>query len=824
MKPNKFALCALIALLTAPLSAPLLAQHGGTVPSFEAIAASQSEIRLYWLPAKAAQGYTLYRDNVVIAQVLASQREYLDTGLASNSQHVYKIVAHTGRISTYTERTFPVIPISEDNSLPQLEYDVVVVQASSSGVSAAYEASRRGLRVALVEPTLRLGGMPVNGLCSSDIRRDEHTSGFFGKLRERVREIYKAEGRAADGARYEPHISHQAMKSILYENPTLTVFRKWRLYSVHTKQSERDASRKVVVAATFEESDGNGASTGRRILMKAKVFIDATDCGDLAAFAGAPYRLGREARTHAEPHAGVIYYERSTRMALPGSTGEADKRIQAYSYLLVVKDFGKTADKTLPKPPNYHKEEFDYPGLPDWRSTWAATSGAMPNGKYELNQHPRGGDIQEINYRYPEGGYAERKRVDDLYRDRVLRYLYYIQTTYSMKNLGLPDDEFRESGGIPPLLYVREGRRILGEQLPTEEDIANGESLIRPESIGIGDYPMDSHAVRVKTDNDPRHMGEGEWWLFHRTPVYQIPFGIIVPKSLDNVFVTTAVSSTHVSFGTFRMEPVRMALGEAGGVAAVIVVKEGKANREVSVREVQEALLPRMSNPLGDPYIMLHFYPDLDSKSPNYYALQFMAVRGFLPTGAEFKANAPTTRGEMARWMELLASRAMRRAPNAANAAYLGAHITTEERIKAQFRAALSSGTTTRGEMARWLANLLPDTAPKLVAGHSHAYTDIPDEETRRAVSKLVSFGVHPELWAEANALMKDRDTRFSPNMPISHADAIFTLYLLQFAFGPLADDHPIDVRNGRRLPNSPSAIVPGAEMTPNDHFNQDYR
>ncbi len=814
----------IVAALSIQLPVCLLAQIGGTVPSFEAIAKSPSEITLYWLPTKNAQGYSLYRDNVLRAQLPAATIQYSDTDLEPNSQHTYKIVASDGKNSTYTERTFPALPPpASSTKTPTLEYDVVVVQASSSGVAAAYEASRRGLKVALVEPTMRLGGMPVNGLCSSDIRRDEHTSGFFGRLRERVAQIYRAEGRNSDGTRYEPHISHQAMKSLLYENPSLVVYRGLRLYSVHTKPSPNNKNDSQVVAATFEEAEGNGASTGRKVFIKAKVFIDATDCGDFAAWAGAPYRLGREPRTPAEPHAGVIYYSRADRLALPGSTGAGDKRIQSYAYLLIVKDYGKTADKTLPMPPNYHKEEFDDPALPNWRSTWAATSGAMLNNKYELNQHPKGGDLQEINYKYPEGNYLERKRVDDLYKERVLRYLYYIQTTYGMKNLGLPDDEFRESGGIPPLLYVREGRRILGAQLPTEEDIANGESLIRPESIGIGDYPMDSHAVRAKTDNDPRHMGEGEWWLYYRTPAYQIPFGIIVPQKLDNVFVTLAVSSTHVSFGTFRMEPVRMALGQAGGIAAYLAIKENKPNHEIAVRQVQEALLPRLSNPLGDPYIVLHYFPDLPPKSPNYYAIQFMAVRGFLPEGKEFKPKAFTTRHEMSKWVDLLSRRAVRSTHEAVNAAYLGSHVSNNQRAVSQTRVA-SAEPVTRAEMARWLAALLPDTAPNIANNHPHTYTDITDDATRKAVEKLIRFGVHPEMWEDKTTPESERNTRFQPNAPITHSDAIFTLYLLQFAFGPLSDDHPIDIRNGRKLPLSASDTVPGAETLPNERFLKDYR
>src|SRR5205085_8754758 len=102
-------------------------------------------------------------------------------------------------------------------------------------------------------------------------------------------------------------------------------------------------------------------------------------------------------------------------------------------------------------------------------------------------------------------------------------------------------------------------------QLPTEADITKSRAYSRPESIGIGDYPMDSHAVRPKTDWTTPDMGEGEWWLYRQTPWHELPFGITVPLGIDNLFVSTAVSSTHVSYGTYRMEPVRMALGEADG-------------------------------------------------------------------------------------------------------------------------------------------------------------------------------------------------------------------------------------------------------------------
>ncbi|MCW3055642.1 MAG: Pyruvate/2-oxoglutarate dehydrogenase, partial [Chthonomonadales bacterium] len=502
---------------------PVAAQTVAAPRSFEAIATAPTEIHCYWLPAAGATGYRVQRDGQAVATLDANAQEFADRGLAPNSVHHYTVQALQGESASsprdYVERTFAPFPITaaEKRPLPTAAFDVVIVQASTGGVAAAIEAGRRGLKVALVESTTRLGGMPVNGLSATDLRKPQYASGFFVRFRDRVKALYAAEGVKTDGTKYEPRMAHQAMKSLLYEAPNITVWRRMRLKSVQTLPSQAESTRRRVESVVVEELNAEGLPTGRRAQLNAKVFIDATDCGDLAAWAGAPYRVGREPRTPEEPHNGVIYYDRAHDKALPGSTGKGDRRIQAYAYLFVVKDYGPNVDKTLPQPPpGYRKEDFIH--SPGWKDSWAYTSGSMPGSKYELNQHPQGGDIQGINYGYPEAGYAERARLEKLHKDRVLGYLYYIQTVLGQKSLGLPDDEYRDTGGFPPLLYVREGRRILGEQLPQEQDISDARNITRPESIGLGDYPMDSHAVRPKTDWTTPDMGEGEWWLYQHTP------------------------------------------------------------------------------------------------------------------------------------------------------------------------------------------------------------------------------------------------------------------------------------------------------------------
>ena len=762
--------------------------------SFEAIAVSSTEIRCYWLPAEGATGYVLMRDGQKLADLPKDSTEYDDTKLIPDSRHDYTLQAisedKTSYPREYIERTFAEFPSSK--AQPS-KFDIVIVQASSGGVAAAYEASRRGLKVALLEPTTRFGGMPVNGLSATDLRRDYHASGFFTKFRDRVQALYAKEGIATDGTRYEPRISHQAMKSLLYEVPNLTVYRRARLSKVKTVST--GFGRKKVTSVIAEELDSKSKPTGRKAEFTANVFIDSTDCGDLAAWAGAPYRIGREARSTDEPHNGVIHYDRKNDKYLPGSTGAGDKRMQSYGYLLTVKDYGKASDKTIPKPANYSPKDFDH--SPAWKDSWALTSGKLPADKYELNQHPQGGDLQEINYKYAEGDYRERDRVEKLYRDRVLGYLYWLQTAQGQKSLGLPDDEYRDNGGFPPLLYTREGRRILADVVPTERDITQAkETAFMPNSIGIGDYPMDSHAVRVKTDWSSPDMGEGEWWLFQQTPVYGIPLGVTIPGTLDNVFVTTAVSSTHVSFGTFRMEPVRMAFGQASAIAADYCIRFNLRAKDVPVRQVQDELLPRLSNVLADTLPYLTFFMDLKPTSRYYYAIQYLSARGIRPAKLdEFKPEALVTKGELANWLTLLSQRgSIHSASTQSTAAevdpYMG-RTANRAALQELQKLASSSMVASRGEIVHWIAKLFPATRKNEEIVFQ--YADLENPEMSAEAQTLSRYGIDSTLWDSWSAYAPDGRLLLIPNAPIRRDDLFASLYLLQIHLGPLFRDHPVD-------------------------------
>ncbi|MCS7066085.1 MAG: FAD-dependent oxidoreductase, partial [Fimbriimonadales bacterium] len=429
------------------------------------------------------------------------------------------------------------------------------------------------------------------------------------------------------------------LKEMVYAEPRIDLY-----FGVRPVRTLRRGNR--VIGVEVEAIQG-----GRRGRFYADMVIDATVEADVAAWAGAKWRIGREPRSAEEPHAGVIYYDRLNDLLLPGSTGEGDQRLQAYALMLAVRHY--PTEQVGDPPPGY--DPRNYILAPPWERSWAYLYGRFPNNKFEINQHPHGSDLQEVNYRYPTASWQERRRIYEIYKNHVLGYLHYIQTVQGQRTLGLAEDEYRDNNHLPPILYVREARRIEGEVLLKQMDIIRARERLRPDAIAIGDYPMDSHAVRrvvVPEGVDPSevlHMGEGEYWLFQYTPWYQVPYGVIVPKGVEGLLVSSAVSATHVAYGTLRMEPVRMTLGQAAGVAAALSVQTGIPPRRLNVEAIQRQLLK-----FG---VYLYWFSDVNRHTEHFEAIQFLAARGYFidralgayNQGDAFRPQEVLTRGEAAR-------------------------------------------------------------------------------------------------------------------------------------------------------------------------------
>jgi hypothetical protein len=753
-------------------------------PAVEAVAIAPGRVNVYWNPAANAAGYAILRDGREIGRMPADAKSFTDTGVEPGRTYRYDVaVAGTQPAGRgYVERTFATLP-------DRTECDVLVVGATTAGVSAAVTAARYGLNVVLIEETRRLGGMPVNGLGATDLRRLQHSSGFFEEFRRKVQSLYGT----GDGLKYEPRVAHQAIKEIVWAEPGLTVHRKVRPVRVE----KRGAS----IAAVIAEEVG----TGRRVTFRPKLIVDATETGDVAAWAGAPFRVGREPRSEREPHAGHLYYDRKNDKALPGSTGRGDKRVQAYAYLMTVKDYGPGADRTIPMPEGYDPKKYEH-AVP-WDKSWAVSSGKLPNNKFEVNAHPHGSDLAGVNYHYPTTSYAERRRVEKLYRDHALGYLYYIQTVEGKKHIGLSEDDYRDSGGWPQLLYIREARRFEADQMLDEWDIDRARDVHRANVIGIGDYPMDSHAVQPKTDWTQDDMGEGEFYLPQYTPWHQVPYHIMIPRRVDNVFTPTAVSATHVAYGTVRLEPVRMHFGEAAGVAAYLCLRHGVTPRTVPVRQVQNELLKhrapapghRAMDGIGAPGpnphpTRLYMFADITPEHRRFRAIQWLGARGFYP------ASRPIDRGPVSglRADPFGPEEAVDRAAAAELLRKVTARATGVEGFRpAPVPADLVgvTGPLTRAAGARILAAAM-QWQPRSA---EFRYADVPAGTPEgRAAEALFDHWIDSRMWDGAAALAPGGRYLFQPEKPLTRAEWAELLYLVAQQMGPLWLDHPAD-----RLPGA---------------------
>ena len=537
---------------------------------------------------------------------------------------------------------------------PDRRFDVVVAGGSSGGVGAALGAGRMGARVALVEDTPVLGGMLANGISNIDTFSYESLSGAFDEFRAGVLRYYAPrlaidpifrapenrpihmDGRSRQsntarlGGRWEPHAADQVFKEMVRQVPSIEVF-----YNHFATGAILRGNR--VAGVTVEDGQG------RLMRFLADVVVDATHEADIAAWAGVPYRVGREARSPLEPHAGDILFFNGTGEIMAGSTGRQDAGVVSSGVRLVIQNYTAkdgTAHILSAPPPGYDKSKYvhaSYRGTPD-----------MPGGKSEMNVNPIGSELQELNWSWPDATRAERKRLYEIHRSHALGYLYYLQHELGLTHLGLPADEFTDNGNVPYRVFIREARRIEGKATMTEADInpfVTGAGLtppLRPDSIAIGHYPIDSKPVHPKTDLATPDKGNGDFFLVNVAAPFQVPYGAIVPKKIDGLLVPVALSATHVAFSAVRMDPTWVVLGQAAGIAAALSAREGILPRELPVERLQRELLRQKCR--------LLFYWDLPLDHPAFAAVEWLSVRGAVAGYDDrlFRPDQALTRAELA--------------------------------------------------------------------------------------------------------------------------------------------------------------------------------
>ena len=501
--------------------------------------------------------------------------------------------------------------------------DVCVYGGTAGGVAAAIQAARMGKSVVLIEPSKHIGGLTSGGLGFTDSGDKRAVGGIAREFYQRVkkhyddpaawkygmREDYKLY-RPADDAMwtFEPHVAEQILREML-----------------------KEAKVEVVLGELFEKAETEGRhirslATTKGTIYAAKMFIDASYEGDLMGNAGVTHTFGREGNSkygetlngvqkakNLHNHRFVVKVDPFVRAGDPTSgllfgiekdplpaDGEADHRLQAFCFRMCMSNV-KENSVPFPKPADYDESKYEllfrnfeagdlrFPMKPDM----------MPNGKTDTNnngavstdfigqswQYPYVTDeirqkivrAHESNQKGLMWTLANHKRVPRKIRDEMAKW-------------GLAGDEFTDNGNWPHQIYVREARRMVGDYVMTEHDCRR--TRVTPEPIGMGSYNMDSHNCCRYVTPDGFVQNEGDIQVNPGGP-YQISYKSIVPKAGEcpNLLVPVCLSSSHIAYGSIRMEPVFMVLGQSAATAACIAIDDKCAVQKVEYAKLKERLL-----------------------------------------------------------------------------------------------------------------------------------------------------------------------------------------------------------------------------------------
>ncbi len=531
-----------------------------------------------------------------------------------------------------------------------LRTDLCIYGGTPGGIAMAVRAAREGLDVVLVNRHDHLGGILASGLGVWDTQWEGRRAPIYDEVRQAIFEHYRTtygedspQYRAAlpgksghTNGKFESKVAEQILTELVAREPRLRVLR-------HRLPKSLPHEGRLLRSMVLQTPQGEPAET-----IEATAFADCSYEGDLLPLAKLPYRVGRESRAEFnEPHAGRIFLksikERPAHVdadtvalhatlklrpfngyqaILPDErAGEGDRLVQAFNYRTTL-----TSDPAnrvpVEKPADYDPEALK-------KLEFGSLVQPLPNQKIGWNRPQLVGPHQA----YVEGDWTTRQRVMDAHWNATLGLLWFLQHDPSVSperraffgRLGLARDEYADHGHRPHEFYVREARRLVGRATFTQHDASLAKGSLRApshhDSIAITEWYLDTHACSL--DRLDGSLDEGKMMLHHETFPGQVSYDTLLPEALDNLLVPVCLSSTHVAWGTIRLEPTWMQIGESAGVAVALA----KADRVAPAQLSRETL----TRELARRHTLLAFFNDVDvaSDDPRVAAAQYFATRGF---------------------------------------------------------------------------------------------------------------------------------------------------------------------------------------------------
>lgn len=543
-----------------------------------------------------------------------------------------------------------LIPFTHAQKAKTFQADLIIYGGTSAAITSAVQAIRMGKSVIVVSPDIHLGGLSSGGLGFTDTGNKSVIGGLAREFYQKVYAHYQkpeawqwekqseygntGQGNPAmDGTErtmwiFEPHVAEKVFEDFV-KTYNIKVYRNEWL-----DRSPGGVVKKNGAIVSFKTLNGD--------VYKGKMFIDATYEGDLMAAAKVSYHVGREAnRVYNEEwngiQVGILHHKHHFRTNIspykipgdpssgvlpristeaPGVRGEEDKRIQAYCYRMCL---SSNPDNRIPfaKPAGYDPAQYELLARvyeSGWKETFKKFD-PIPNKKTDTNNHgPFSTDNIGMNYEYPEGSYEQRKAILKEHENYQKGWLYFVsndprvpaEVRSEMNQYGLPKDEFKDNGNWPHQIYVREARRMVGTHVMTEHEVLGKREVLQP--VGMGSYTLDAHNAQRYIKADGFVQNEGDIGVHLKKP-YLISYGSIVPKKEDctNLLVPVCLSSSHIAFGSIRMEPVFMILGQSATAAAVQAIDRKIAIQDIDYQQLKQQMLKDKQ--------VLSYTPDSPSQS-----------------------------------------------------------------------------------------------------------------------------------------------------------------------------------------------------------------
>lgn len=488
-----------------------------------------------------------------------------------------------------------------------IQADICIYGGNAAGVIAAYTAAKMNMKVLLIEPGMHPGGLTSGGLGYTDIGNKYAITGLSLDFYRRVGKHY---GKLEQWI-FEPHVAENIMNEYLREAKVQVMYG-------HQLADVEKVNGKII-SITVDSVSGGGS---RKV--NAAMFLDCSYEGDLMAKAGVSYTVGREANSlYNETYNGVQLLEGHQfpdgidPYKVPGDSssgllwgisdgvlappGSGDKKVQSYNFRICLSN--NPANRIpITKPDNYDPARYELllrylkhkvPG-----DLWGFLKfDLMPNKKTDINNNgPISTDMIGMNHNYPEAGYADRKKIQKEHEDYTKGLLYFIghdermpeHLRTQMLQWGYPKDEYTDNNHWTPQMYVREARRMTGAYVMTQHNCEGREVV--DDGISLAAYTMDSHnCQRLVVNGMVRNEGNVEIGGFGP---YPISYRSIIPKATEctNLLVPVCLSASHIAYGSIRMEPVFMVLGQSAAIAATLAIKEKKDVQHVDVKAIQSQL------------------------------------------------------------------------------------------------------------------------------------------------------------------------------------------------------------------------------------------